>query len=144
LDVSGSKVDSEDFIHLVIPSDSVQVDGYPYVTLSYCRGENPSFIILLIENLPAFRAGISVEKLPRTFKDAVHVTRRLGFRSLWVDALCIIQDSTADWVAQALLMSKIYSCSALTLAAVASVDVHGGLYRHRNPAKSAGCDLPTS
>ncbi|KAH7196326.1 uncharacterized protein B0J16DRAFT_376803 [Fusarium flagelliforme] len=50
--------------------------------------------------------------------DAVLICRKLGFRYLWVDALCIIQDpGNADWLEQSGQMNLIYSNSALTIAA---------------------------
>jgi hypothetical protein len=39
---------------------------------------------------------ISMSELWPTFRDAIYITRRLGVRYLWIDALCIIQDSTED------------------------------------------------
>ncbi|KAJ2906408.1 uncharacterized protein MKZ38_001768 [Zalerion maritima] len=42
--------------------------------------------------------GVPVQSLSRNFRDAIEVARRLGFRFLWVDALCIItQGDAADW-----------------------------------------------
>lgn len=41
-------------------------------------------------------------------------------------------------------MSKVFACSALTIAATASYDVHGGLYRDRDPAIVNGIDIPIS
>lgn len=34
--------------------------------------------------------------LPKTGQDAVFIVRKLGFRYLWVDSLCIIQDDEDD------------------------------------------------
>lgn len=42
----------------------------------------------------------------------------------------------------AVLMSKVYACSVLNLAAAASSDVVGGLHRDRNPTKLNGCYVP--
>ena len=55
------------------------------------------------------------------------VTRQLGLAYLWVDSLCIIQDSKDGWLNEAALMNKIYRYSYLILAAEASVDAYGGL-----------------
>jgi hypothetical protein len=40
--------------------------------------------------------GLNLHELPPTFKYAIIVTRKLGFRYLWVDPLCILQDSLDD------------------------------------------------
>jgi len=42
--------------------------------------------------------------MPLTFQHAIIFTRRLGFRHIWIDSLCIIQDSKPDWEEQAAKM----------------------------------------
>ncbi|EPE34410.1 hypothetical protein GLAREA_10104 [Glarea lozoyensis ATCC 20868] len=71
---------------------------------------------------------IRIRNLPRTYRDAISLTRRLGYRYVWIDSLCIIQDSPADWTRESAAMGKIYSHSFCTLAAAASNDCHGGLF----------------
>ncbi|EKG19732.1 Heterokaryon incompatibility [Macrophomina phaseolina MS6] len=88
-----------------------------------------------------FKEGIDVESLPATFKDAISATARLGLRYLWIDALCIIQDSREDWMREAATMSKVYSYTFLTLAAAASENSAGGLYRSRSPCAVNGVKL---
>lgn len=36
--------------------------------------------------------GFASKSLPSTFRDAIHMTRNLGYRYLWVDVLCTIED----------------------------------------------------
>lgn len=139
LDVSSQYDDSEDSIRLVVCP--ALAEGVNYVTLSYCWSVDPSFLKLLSTNLSTFQTSIPLTRLPKTFKDAVQVTRRLGYRYLWVDALCIIQDSQQDWLQEALSMTKVYASSALNLAAAASDDVNGGLFYDREPATLNGCDI---
>ncbi|RYP18202.1 hypothetical protein DL765_004059 [Monosporascus sp. GIB2] len=64
----------------------------------------------LLEHIP-------FETLPKTFQDAVIVTRYLGFRYLWIDAICILQDSAQDWLEEAPTMATVYRNSACTIAA---------------------------
>jgi hypothetical protein len=47
-------------------------------------------------NIQTLISGVEIDRPPQTLKDAVYVTRRLGIRYLWIDALCIIQDSPED------------------------------------------------
>lgn len=96
LNVAGRNTDSEDVIYLTLPIRSKA--KYDYVTLSYCWGKTPMFISLLSENVSAFQQEIPLSTLPKTFEDTVRITRRLGFRYLWIDALCILQDLKADWL----------------------------------------------
>ncbi|KAI1105554.1 HET-domain-containing protein [Jackrogersella minutella] len=100
----------------------------PYVALSHCWGEaNP--IRTVLSSLPDFRTnGISLESFPKTFRDAVSVTRLLQCPYLWIDSLCIIQDDIEDWVREAPLMAVIYSKSYITIAAAWSMDCTGGLF----------------
>lgn len=110
-----------------------------YATLSYCWGAKPSFIRLTCSKLQTFKqTGISVQDLPTTFRDAITATGRLGLQYIWVDALCIIQDSADDWARESITMAKVYSYSVITLAAAASEDAEGGLFRNRNPAAING------
>ena len=64
--------------------------------------------------------GISFRALPKTFRDAVRITRQLGIRFLWIDSMCIIQDSTKDWNHEAALMAEVYGNALCTLAALSS------------------------
>ena len=75
---------------------------------------------------------ISYDSLPQTFRDSVYITRRLGFRYLWIDSLCIIQDSPADWNYESGQMAYVYRQSALTIPAEAARDGSFGIFRSAN------------
>jgi hypothetical protein len=45
------------------------------------------------ETLAVHQAGIKWSELPPTFQDAIIITKTLGFKYLWIDSLCIIQNS---------------------------------------------------
>ncbi|PMD19341.1 heterokaryon incompatibility, partial [Hyaloscypha hepaticicola] len=66
--------------------------------------------------------------LPKTFQDAVLITRDLGVRYLWIDSLCIIQDSDEDWEQEAARMSEVYANGYVMLAAHGSENCHGGCF----------------
>ena len=67
----------------------------PYLCLSYCWGTEP-FLGTNSDNIEAHKVNIPWNSLPRTFQDAIDITRRLGYRFLWIDGLCIIQADNAD------------------------------------------------
>lgn len=71
--------------------------------------------------------------LPKTFQDAVTVTMWFKIKYLWIDSLCIIQDSHEDWQRESKNMKHIYKNSFLTIAATRAVDAVGGLFVDRNP-----------
>lgn len=76
-------------------------------------------------------AGIPLESFPKTFKDVIAICRALDIRYLWLDALCIIQDSTEDWEVESAKMTDIYSNSYLTIAASSCADTAHGLFSDR-------------
>ncbi|KAF2468074.1 HET-domain-containing protein [Lindgomyces ingoldianus] len=97
-----------------------------YMCLSHCWGPQGCALKTTSQNLGAHKNCISFEFLPQTFKDAVIFTRWLGIRYLWIDSLCIIQDSDEDWELESGAMAQVYENSYLTLsAAKASCDSEG-------------------
>jgi hypothetical protein len=66
--------------------------------------------------------GISMNGLPQTIQDAIEVTRRLKLRYLWVDSLCILQDSEDDKAVEIAKMEKIYQDAYITISAAGPSD----------------------
>lgn len=89
-------------------------------------------IMTTTENIDRFKAGIPIDAFPRTFRDAISVTQLIQCCFLWIDSLCIIQDNTEDWKNEASHMAEVYGNSYITLAATASVNSRGGLFRTYN------------
>jgi len=120
----------------------LETNGRPgrYLTLSYCWGSTQKGE-LTTANLEAYKRCLPVDKLSRTIRDAVTVTRALGFRFLWVDALCIIQDSDADKKSQLPLMGSIYQDSTITLAAAVGDHADAGLFAIRDPHAWRPCPV---
>jgi hypothetical protein len=78
-----------------------------YVALSYRWGD-ANMTLTTNATLSEHLHYIDVGTLCTTIRDAIHVTREIGFRYLWVDSLCIIQDSEEDWEREALRMGEVY------------------------------------
>ena len=68
----------------------------PYVALSHCWGKK-KFRTTTSLSLDSHVQGLVLSSLSLTFTDAVKMTLFLGLRYLWIDALCIIQDSEEGW-----------------------------------------------
>jgi hypothetical protein len=60
----------------------------PYIALSHCWG-NSQPLQLTRTNAPRLKAGIPSTELPKTFQDAIHVTRKMDIRFLWIDSLYV-------------------------------------------------------
>jgi hypothetical protein len=82
--------------------------------------------------MEAYRRGIPIDTLPRTFQDAILITRQFGLRYLWIDSLCIVQDDEEDWRKESSAMASIYSNAYLTIAASNSFSDQHGFLQTRN------------
>lgn len=88
-----------------------------YTCLSYCWGDSQAQTGRTTHhNLSSQLRGIPFRDLPSTVIDAIRLCYKLGFRFLWVDRLCIVQDDIQDWSEEASRMCEIYSRSALTIS----------------------------
>ncbi|EXJ75623.1 uncharacterized protein A1O5_00130 [Cladophialophora psammophila CBS 110553] len=105
-------------------------EGCSYIALTYVWGGvdqaelNASTAPLLMRD-----GGLDLAwpKLPTTIRDATVVCEQLGERYLWIDALCIMQDSSRDLKFQMLRMRQIYSAAKCTIAAVSAETAAIGL-----------------
>lgn len=112
-----------------------------YTTLSH-RWGNVVMFKTTQKNIKDFHTYLNFNALPISFKDAVTVTKALGIRYLWIDAICIIQDDRSDWIKQAPLMGKIYKNAYCTIAAHSAQDSLDGFLESEsapNPVKVAPC-----
>lgn len=73
------------------PIHVTQGGGEKYVALSHCWGKGRRCITTKA-NLKDRMDCITWDQIPKTFQDAITLTRQLGIRYLWIDSLCIIQD----------------------------------------------------
>ncbi|KAI1755383.1 heterokaryon incompatibility protein-domain-containing protein [Xylaria castorea] len=90
--------------------------GERYLALSYRWGEPPDC-----------DDPWAVSAAPRTVRDAMALTLRLGFRYLWVDRHCIDQDNEVNKARELVIMDHIYENATLTIVAMAGSDDTYGL-----------------
>ena len=76
---------------------------------------------------------ISLAYLPQNFRDAITVTQILDIPFLWIDSLCILQDSREDWRNESARMGDIYKNSTITIAATNAKRSSDGFLRDRQP-----------
>ncbi|KAI1052807.1 hypothetical protein LB506_010046 [Fusarium annulatum] len=89
----------------------------PYWTLSH-RWGNPELIVQLSQSTEdRLRPGIEVSDLSLTFRDAALLVHLMDFRYIWIDSLCIFQDSLREWQQEAKAMVDVYRHSFCNISA---------------------------
>jgi hypothetical protein len=78
-----------------------------YVALSY-RWGGKQCIITTRATVQFYTQELPIEALSKGIRDAIMITRDLGFRYLWVDALCIVQDNVDDKISKINKMGLVY------------------------------------
>ncbi|KAF5557164.1 het-domain-containing protein [Fusarium phyllophilum] len=124
-------------LRLVSTAGLSRLECSSYTALSHCWGSSTNHSARTTrENLREKMSHIPLHSLPRTFQDAINVTRAIGLRFLWIDSLCIVQKDADDWAREASKMADVYRGSYLTLAASSPPDSDGGLFLEAlTPAK---------
>lgn len=127
---------------------TVQPEWCEYMALSYTWGKSvtilqsdvdPNAILVAskdnLKSLHVPRALSPAQRnkgqhgiIPSTICDAMELARRVGIQYLWVDTLCIVQDSQQDRSRLISSMDTIYNSSTLTIIAAAGDDPHAGLH----------------
>ena len=100
-----------------------------WVALSHCWGtpeKRP--LVTTRANIQKHMEGLEMDSLPKTFRDAILLTRSLGIRYVWIDCLCIVQDDPADWKRESNNMGKVYQYSTVTIAAANAKDSSEGCF----------------
>jgi hypothetical protein len=121
-------------------------ERHEYLALSYPWGETArGFLCADTSNIDALcRTGsLDVDvvkehlgKTPsRTVLDAMHLARGLGFRYLWVDALCILQDDADERRRLIHGMGGIYGAATCTIICAAGTNADSGLKGVWNTAR---------
>jgi hypothetical protein len=102
-------------VHL---SSTEDMESWPkYTTLSHRWTSATRTTRLLWSNIEKYFVDIDTDMWPAVYKQALYVTREIEVRYLWVDSICIVQDSKDDWTEQSSLMDYIYARGVLNLAA---------------------------
>lgn len=114
-----------------------------YIALSYCWGSGARLPPkCLVETHQHYLDGVPLSSLPNTFQDGFQCAKKLNCKYLWIDALCIIQDSRDDVFRELGKMGDIYTNSLLTLAAAGGEDSHAGLFLPRKQSAVPDARVP--
>ena len=100
-----------------------------YVALSYVWGGPGDAYWTIKANVTARGSpgGLDESILPATIIDSIRLVRQVGERYLWIDALCIVQDSLEDKADQIHNMDLIYSRATFTVFAAGGSSARAGL-----------------
>ncbi|KAH9885573.1 heterokaryon incompatibility protein-domain-containing protein [Cubamyces lactineus] len=101
-----------------------------YVALSYVWGEDQPHRTTEA-NLSLYKVRIDPATLPQTILDAIHVTRALRISLLWIDGLCIVQDSEKDMHHELARMRHVYRHAFVTIDASSAARVSEGFLQDR-------------
>jgi len=106
----------------------------PFIALSHVWGKgNHDTYTTKLSNIMLRRINgsledvINQEDFPRAIQDAIHLAKGLGVRYLWIDSLCIVQNSSRSWSLNARSMDLIYGKALLTICAADGKDSSAGL-----------------
>lgn len=101
-----------------------------YATLSHCWGKNKLETLnsTNIEELKNKVPNKFPPPPPKTFSDAIQITRAVGLEYMWIDSLCIIQDNSKVWETESSMMSSVYGGSLLNIAASSARDGTEGCF----------------
>lgn len=93
-----------------------------YIAFSHIWGVTTALPKTTTQTIQSHKKGISWTTLPRALQQAVVLTRALGFRYLWIDALCLVQDDAAARLEESMTMDEIFGNAFLTIAATSAID----------------------
>ena len=106
-----------------------------YITVSYCWGSQST--ILTHKNFAQFQKELDPSLMSKTVQDALEITKSLGIPYLWLDAMCILQDSSQDKALEISRMAPIYQSRYITIVAASAKNVDAGFLRPRKAPSSA-------
>lgn len=125
-------IDVGDYIHspFVKLRETEGHEQGKYISLSYCWGKSREFTTTRA-TLEERKRQIVIADMPKTYQDAICLTRELGVRYLWIDSLCICQDDMDNWEQESAKMSSIYTNAYLTISASRARESAEGFFGSR-------------
>lgn len=129
----------------ILPNNDGSVSGWnlayssrtgtvPYFTLSHCWGSHLP-LSLTKDNVRSLSNPSSVYDLPKTYQDALTVVNSLGYKYIWIDSLCIVQDDEQDWENESSLMGFTYHHAVCNIAATWAINGEEGCFSTRDPTR---------
>lgn len=125
------KVDNSHTFRLVLGTECHPT--LQYVALSYCWGTKAveGLLRLLQSTAEDLSREQPVDNLAKTFRDATDVAQHFGVDYIWIDRLCIFQDSPEDWQREASTMQDVYRNALFSISALGAKDDQDGCFFER-------------
>lgn len=134
----------------LVPLPSYREDGQlvfkAYATVSYVWGtirDHRTTLANIQDRRKLGGLAQTISELPIALRQSVSLASSLGIRYIWIDSLCIIQDSSHSWNLNSRAMHLIYGNSLLTICAADGDSASTGLLAleesNRTDQKIAKC-----
>jgi hypothetical protein len=125
-------IENDNLVPLRFKENGDQLEFESYATVSYVWGKSGGREhTTKIANIQSRRksGGLAsvIKTLPKALKQSIRLVQELGIRYIWIDALCIVQDSSHSWNLNARAMHLIYGNAIFTLCAADGLDARTGL-----------------
>lgn len=120
----------QDFVSLEL-FENIRDRRVPYITMSHRWLEPKPPVLKRGNREKLIKDGISLSELPKSYQDAVSIVRHIGIKYLWIDSLCILQDSEEDFSKEAECMGNIYAGGVFNIVASNSGNWETGLFANR-------------
>ncbi|KAF4469774.1 hypothetical protein FALBO_3328 [Fusarium albosuccineum] len=118
-----------DKVKLILPAEE---HSGPYVAFSHCWG-GVEALKLRRHDLSRFRTGLGINELPASYQEAISICPSMNLYFIWIDSLCIIQDSDEDWEREAVNMKLVYGNASLNLCAATGSNCLEKSFTSREP-----------
>ncbi|CAI6342027.1 unnamed protein product [Periconia digitata] len=115
---------------LILSSDLFDPKDTKYAALSYCWGsaeDAETQLTTMKATLQDRCRSIPYELMTPAIRDVIEITRAIGLRYVWVDAVCIVQDDKNDWSHESSRMNQVYRHAFVTFCSLNSQSCHESL-----------------
>jgi len=85
--------------------------------------------------------GIPVTNLGLTLQHAIQVYSWLNIEYIWIDSLCILQDSPADWEIEAAKIEMVYTIAIITIIASSTASSSSEFLHNQHNESELGSQL---
>lgn len=116
-----------------------------YIALSYSWGNEVRHQVKLErKTLETFQTEIPTPSMTLSHREALDIARNLGYRYIWIDALCIIQGDIEDWAREAVKIAHVYGNAEVTIVAGRSSDSREGFRKYKTTPSVPPCRISYS